>query len=409
MPIPGITDTDRLPRLGHIRLGEKVEGRNGDYPKALDYFRFDDAPGVEDVYGKGCREIFPVLLPHDDEQVFFWTGRKAYGRSGLFCVSDDGTNARRVYVPPGDDKRGDPEGHAYVIKNNIDVDPGEMFDLPCLGEDCSFFVGKKCSNIGRLMIMLPNIPKFGVYEITTTSINSMRNILSITRAVRKAVGKVTGIEFALKLVPLQVQPNGKAKTVYVLEMECRQGVYDLIGRPTQAQITAGAAPRGGVPDLGADTVPEDLFPRAGSALDDELGPRTQATPEAPAAPAGPRMPQRAKPAAAAAPPAPGNLTVAEFVDTLEPHEPTSGTAREARVDDDGPPVWKGLLVDVQQNGRMVEVRGFDGVVFGTVNGAYQSSAQKFIGDGTPVQILYEDTRYGKRIIEMVPVEATVRG
>lgn len=46
MPIPGITDTDRLPRLGHIRLGEKVEGRNGDYPKALDYFRFDDAPGV---------------------------------------------------------------------------------------------------------------------------------------------------------------------------------------------------------------------------------------------------------------------------------------------------------------------------------------------------------------------------
>jgi len=140
MAIPGITDRSRLPRLGKIRLGEKVENKGGkDYPRALDHFLFTDVPEVEAMYGKECKEIFPVLLPSDDEDVFFPTARKAYGKLGLFCACSDGVTAHRVWVGNGPDgKPKDPQGVAFAQENKLSLAEGELYELPCPGLACTY-------------------------------------------------------------------------------------------------------------------------------------------------------------------------------------------------------------------------------------------------------------------------------
>ncbi|GAI61614.1 unnamed protein product, partial [marine sediment metagenome] len=37
-PIKDFQGRGRIPRLGKIRLGEKVKGKKSDYPKAVDHF-----------------------------------------------------------------------------------------------------------------------------------------------------------------------------------------------------------------------------------------------------------------------------------------------------------------------------------------------------------------------------------
>ena len=62
MSIKGLSETRRLPRLGKIRLGEKVEGKGGkEYPKATDHFVVPEE--VAAVYGnepKRLNIMFPL-------------------------------------------------------------------------------------------------------------------------------------------------------------------------------------------------------------------------------------------------------------------------------------------------------------------------------------------------------------
>lgn len=264
--IPGITTQTRMPRLGKIRLGEKRTSKNGkEYPAATDHFVFDeDVPELEKLYGKDCREIYPVMLPADDEEIWFPTSRSAYGASGLYCRCSDGETATRVFTPE------DQQSVAFLRAAGQVVEKGEMFDLPCPGEDCPLMASKKCKNIGRLFLILPIVPRFGVYEITTSSFNGIVNVLNVARAVKSMIGHVAGVPFALKLEPIQVQPDGKAKTVHVLNLECRASLASLAAMGKRLRAGGGALALIDAPD----TVPEDLFPFGGAALDEGLqGPK----------------------------------------------------------------------------------------------------------------------------------------
>ena len=285
--IPGITDRTRLPRIGKIRLGEKRQTKAGkDYPAALDHFSFEDVPEVGQVYPGECRELFPMVLPSDDEDVFFPTARKAYGRSGLFCACSDGATAHRVWVGEKD-----AHGAAYARQHGLRLTEGELYDLPCAGLACPYSEQNLCKPLGRLLFMLPEVPRFGCYEIATTSVNSMQGILSVTRAVRSVVGRVSGIPFALRLVPIQVQPDGKAKTVHVLQLEVRGSLRELL-RLGERVRSHGVG--GGLLPAPAEDVPDDLYPDAGAALDAAVG--------SPAKPPAPQVPVPAAPAGRAAPP-----------------------------------------------------------------------------------------------------------
>jgi len=261
--IPGITDRNRLPRLAKIRLGEKATNQSGkEYPTALDHFSFVDCPEVGAIYGKDCKELFPVLFPSDDEEVSFPTARKAYTRGGLVCACRDGKIATRVKTA-GED----PQLAAHCKEHGLNPAEGEMVEMACPGQDCPWDQQDLCKPLGRLMFLLPKVERFGFYEICTTSSNSMINVLTMLRSMKAIVGRVAGIPFALKLVEQQVQPRGqKSKIVHVLQLEVRASLGSLIAEGKRL-AAAGAVPL--LPDP-VDDVPDDLMPAAGARLEAKL-------------------------------------------------------------------------------------------------------------------------------------------
>lgn len=262
--IPGITDRNRLPRIGKIRLGEKRESKGGkEYPAALDHFSFVDCPEVEAIYGKECKGLYPVIFPSDDEEITFPTARKAYGTSGLICACRDGVTATRVCTGKQDEQL-----DAYCAEHQIQKpQEGEMVEMPCPGQDCPWSQHDLCKPIGRLMFMLEDVPKFGFYEICTTSFNSMQNVLGVLRSMKAIVGRVAGMRFALKLVPQQVQPKGeKAKTVHVLALEVRESLKGLVAAKHRLDASGDSTH---LLDSVDDT-PDDLMPQGGARLEDKL-------------------------------------------------------------------------------------------------------------------------------------------
>ena len=181
MAIKGISEVRRIRRIGKIRLGEKKIAKSGkEYPSALDHFNFTDAPDLLAMYGANCKEI-DVIIPNENVDAFFPQERKCYRSSGLFCRGD-GETATRVNVGPSDGKNSkdipvgqplDPEGAAFIKSQGLKAGVGDMFSMPCAGEACHFTVDKFCKPIGRFLFIVPKTPRIGVFEISTTSFNSI--------------------------------------------------------------------------------------------------------------------------------------------------------------------------------------------------------------------------------------------
>lgn len=264
--IPGVTTKHRLPRLGKIRLGEKRISQGGkEYPAALDYFNLVDAAAVKSVLGDKPKDLFPILLPSNDIDAFWRTSRSAYGRgTGLFCRCQDGVTATRVYKGQQDG-----QGFAWVKEHGLDLDEGDLFDMPCAGDDCPFFEKKHCKNLASFDFFMPQVPGFGTWCIQTSSFNSIRNIESTLIALRDALGgQIAGIPLGLRLVPLQAQVEGKAKTVHVLELICPFNLQQLAGLRRRA-IAAGGAAVALIEDK--DPAPDDLYAFGGGSLEEALG------------------------------------------------------------------------------------------------------------------------------------------
>ena len=77
MPIEGLSDRRRLPRLGIIRLGLKAKNAKGvEYPKEMDYFVCP--PEVQKVYGEKPKEL-DVMIPCENIESCFPQYYKMYG------------------------------------------------------------------------------------------------------------------------------------------------------------------------------------------------------------------------------------------------------------------------------------------------------------------------------------------
>lgn len=278
MPINGISNIRRLPRLGIIRLGEKAESAGGRaYPKKLDYFRLDDAPGVADVFGKQPKSL-EIMLPHESPDVFFPQWRKAYGRStGLFCKGDGKTADRTRFgvsdgKPYADGKPNklskgtafDPDGEAYIKEHGLDVKVGARYELPCPGEDCPFTQKKLCRPICQFMFLMPRVPGVGVYQISSTSFNTMVQLNSYIEIIRGIAGRISMIPLKLSLVPKQVSVGGKSIVIYHLKLEYTGLMTDLVKYRNEKYLSADL-----LPQIEHET-PSDLVSRQGADLDDEL-------------------------------------------------------------------------------------------------------------------------------------------
>ena len=78
MAIKGLSDVVRLPRLGKIRLGERVVNEGGkEHPRATEHFVAP--PEVQAVYGAAPTSL-EIMFPVEDQGVFASQFYRSYSR-----------------------------------------------------------------------------------------------------------------------------------------------------------------------------------------------------------------------------------------------------------------------------------------------------------------------------------------
>lgn len=210
MPIKDLSDDVRIPRLGKFHLGYKDPAKKG-APVKTDYFvmpkEHSSYEQLVKAFGEKPKE-FRILIPVEDEEQWASQFYKAYNLTrGLVCKGD-GENAMRMI---------DTKTKSLPVK---DTETVTMVDMPCLGKECPEYKTKKCGEVMNLRFMLPEIPGLGVWQIDTGSINSILNINSCAKVIKKTFGRLTLIPLILSLEPINVNnpTDGKKQTVYVLNL-----------------------------------------------------------------------------------------------------------------------------------------------------------------------------------------------
>lgn len=229
MPIKNVSDIRRLPRLGKIRLGEKALAQSGkEYPKAVDYFVCP--PEVQAVYGEKPR-VLDIMFPVSDQNVFFPQWYKRYNQTtGLVCKGD---------------------GETATMSQD-----GEMVEIECVPEECEWYAKKHCRRLANLQFLMPKVPGIGVWQIDTTSFYSIININSALAMIDAVADRIHMIPLQLVLKPQEVAPDGKKKTVYVLDILAPVTLNKLLSdaQKSPQQLL--------MPALDENDRPDDLYPDA---------------------------------------------------------------------------------------------------------------------------------------------------
>ena len=210
--IKGFSEVTRIPRLGKIRLGIKMETKNGGigYPKETDYFVCPVE--VQRVYGVQPKEL-DIMFPIDDERDVFPQAYKWYAGKTLKCKGNGEYASRRVQdltetqkKERADDLPDDP--YAWV----------DDFPCPCPLLDPDENGKSKCNKVASLSFMLPNVSLAGVYQIDTRSAYSIININSALQLARSMVGRIAMIPFKLRRIAQSIEYEGKMQTHYILSL-----------------------------------------------------------------------------------------------------------------------------------------------------------------------------------------------
>jgi len=222
MPIKDLSNIRRLPRLGKIQLGIKVKTntpckckQKAAYPtadkkplqdcmlckgtgflhrpKEVDYFVLPKS--LQEFYPGEPKEL-PIMFPVENAEVFFQQWYKCYGFNVLKCKGDG------VDATTWDEKK---QG---------------MISIAC---PCEKLETGVCRRVAILQFLLPDVPGAGVWQISTTSRNSIIDINSSVGYIRSICGRVRMIPLVLKREPIKTQrlEKGVAKsgTHYTLKID----------------------------------------------------------------------------------------------------------------------------------------------------------------------------------------------
>ncbi|MCF8567412.1 hypothetical protein LLE49_22075 [Alicyclobacillus tolerans] len=268
MAIKGFSQPKRIPRVGKIYLGEKQKNAEGkEYPVARDYFvvRADGkntseaaAKAFHEVYGDTPREM-TVVFPSDDPENFMPQYLAAYRgspqRPELWCKGN-GETASRV------------DGN------------GGYHDIPCLYKECPIFQENKCKELTRLLFMLPEVKGLGIWELDTSSYYGSQNLLGTIQLIRKCTrGKIAMIPLTLRVVPQTVNPDGRTKTVYVVDLQWEDiNLMDLLNRIPQLGTEE---PMQLVEPLDFNEMPDDLYIERNMVTDSDIRKQTTAPEQRP--------------------------------------------------------------------------------------------------------------------------------
>ena len=245
MPIKGLTETRRLPRLGKIRLGIKKANEKGvEYPVATDYFICPHE--VQAIYGEKPKEL-PILIPVESEEKWCSQYYRRYSQTrGLICKGDGESAIRAIDTKTG----------AIADRDSTSI---VMKEVSCQGKECPDYQGKKCHEVMMLQFLLPDVPGLGVWQLDTGSINAILNINSAAELIRKLHGRVSMIPLLLTLEMQAIKtPEGKKVNKPILHLRSK-------GTLKQMLKSAGeylALPEGDVAEAIEEEVDELILPES---------------------------------------------------------------------------------------------------------------------------------------------------
>jgi hypothetical protein len=200
------SENRRIPRLGRIRLGIKVQKQqNGkpvlndrkepiEFPKETDYFVVP--PEVEAIYGKQPKEL-DVMFPLEDERLVFPASLKWYGRAkGLRCHGNGETAER------------------------LDEKTGKWGEMKCPCDKLKSETNPKgeCTEQANLMVMLPRVSLGGIYQIATGSYHSVVDINSGIDMCRQMVGRIQLVPLKLRREERVTHKDGRPSKHYTLTL-----------------------------------------------------------------------------------------------------------------------------------------------------------------------------------------------
>lgn len=175
MPIKKFKNQYRPQRQGIIHLGVKkiksTEQGAVEYPHEVNYFVIKDCPELVKIYGPDPEDLENPDDLHKELHITLPSARfdkdfdsylekvapqyyKRYRQSGLYCKGD---------------------GEAAV---GIDVKTKQMEEIKC---PCDYLDSGDCKQIMIFRFRIQEIASFNVYQITTSSTNSILNINSFIR------------------------------------------------------------------------------------------------------------------------------------------------------------------------------------------------------------------------------------
>lgn len=182
----GFSTNRRIPRLGKIRLGIKVRNSKGvEFPKETDFFVVPES--VQKIYGPEPREL-DVLLPVEDEEIFFPQKLVMYGSSKGIKCHGDGQVAERL-----DDSTG-----KFIERT-----------CPCEHRKSEENPRGQCDEVAHLMVILPRVNAGGIWQLTTRSYNSVVDINSGIDFVRGLIGRVAMVPLKLRREKRETHHDGK--------------------------------------------------------------------------------------------------------------------------------------------------------------------------------------------------------
>lgn len=246
MPIKGVTDHTRLPRLGKIHLGVKVPAAGGkaEYPRAVDYFVCPDP--VKRVYGEHPKSL-EIVFPSEETDVWASQFYKCYSKTRLLCKGDGQTAWSLVDVKTGQ----------LASRESTEV---VMKEVRCDADLCPIYMAGNCRPIMCLQFMLPAVEGLGIWQIDTGSWNSIRNINDGIAFIRSLAGRVSLIPLKLEIGPKEVtvaRENGVTrKQIYCMTLNTNLKLSDIVRLRATPLLPTGRV----LPATPADDeVPEDLF------------------------------------------------------------------------------------------------------------------------------------------------------
>ena len=179
MPIKKFKNQYRPQRQGKIHLGIKKfktgqDGKVVEFPAEVNYFVLKDCPELVQIYGPDPEDILNPQDVHRELHVTLLSARfeeekfddylekvfpqyyKRYRMSGLFCKGDGET------------------------ADCINVETGAMDEIEC---PCEYLEKGDCKQIGIFRFRVQEVVSLNIYQITTSSTNSILNINSFLRDI----------------------------------------------------------------------------------------------------------------------------------------------------------------------------------------------------------------------------------